>query len=162
MKTLTQTTGLFALSFTLSTVSAVAQSEEFRRNWPQWRGPLVTGTAPEADPPLEWSETKNVKWKVKIPGFGTSTPIIWGDKVFILTAVKVTKPGQAPASGASALESEQLLADRNRERLAGYGSERPELLAQATPEGRPPSRPPGGAGGGGGFGRGEKPTEVHQ
>lgn len=55
--------------------------------WPQWRGPLATGAATEADPPLEWSETKNIKWKAAIPGEGDSTPIIWGDKVFILTAV---------------------------------------------------------------------------
>jgi outer membrane protein assembly factor BamB len=40
-----------------------------------------------ATPPLEWSESKNVKWKVDIPGAGSSTPIIWGDKIFILTAI---------------------------------------------------------------------------
>jgi len=55
--------------------------------WPQWRGPLASGVAPEADPPLTWSETHNVRWKVKIPGAGTATPILWEDKLFILTAV---------------------------------------------------------------------------
>ena len=42
--------------------------------WPQWRGPLATGVAPNADPPLEWSETKNVKWKAKLPVSATRHP----------------------------------------------------------------------------------------
>ncbi len=52
-------------------------------NWPQWRGPLATGVAPHADPPIEWSETKNIRWKVELPGKGHSTPIVWGDRVFV-------------------------------------------------------------------------------
>ena len=44
-------------------------------NWPQWRGPLASGLAPLADPPTAWAEDKNVRWKVKLPGQGTSTPI---------------------------------------------------------------------------------------
>ena len=56
-------------------------------NWPQWRGPLGTGVAPNADPPVEWSETKNVRWKVALPGKGHSTPIVWGDRIFLTTAV---------------------------------------------------------------------------
>ena len=56
-------------------------------DWPQWRGPLGTGVAPNADPPVEWSETKNVRWKVALPGKGHSTPIVWGDRVFLTTAV---------------------------------------------------------------------------
>ena len=60
-------------------------------NWPQWRGPLATGVAPDANPPLEWSETKNVKWKIAIPGRGTSTPIIWGDRVFSAQEVEEMK-----------------------------------------------------------------------
>ena len=59
--------------------------------WPQWRGPLADGTAPHADPPLVWSETNHVKWKAKIPGYGTSTPIVWGDRVFVLTAIPTGK-----------------------------------------------------------------------
>lgn len=55
--------------------------------WPQWRGPLGNGVAPQANPPVTWSETQNVKWKAAVPGFGTSTPIIWGDKIFLVTAI---------------------------------------------------------------------------
>jgi outer membrane protein assembly factor BamB len=76
-------------------------------NWPQWRGPLANGLAPQADPPLEWSETKNVKWKVKLPGKGTATPIVWGDRVFILSAIaperKVeAKPAEPVTTNAAA------------------------------------------------------------
>lgn len=60
-------------------------------NWSQWRGPLGTGAAPNATPPTSWSETKNIKWKIKIPGSGTSTPIIWNNMVFIHTAVPAAK-----------------------------------------------------------------------
>ena len=67
---------------------AQASSAEYDRNWPEWRGPEATGVAPYGNPPVEWSETKNVKWKVEIPGKGHATPIIWEDKVFILTAIE--------------------------------------------------------------------------
>ena len=58
------------------------------KNWPQWRGPQATGVAPFADPPVEWSETRNVRWKIEVPGKGHATPIVWGDRIFILTAVE--------------------------------------------------------------------------
>ena len=57
--------------------------------WPQWRGPLGTGVAPESDPPVEWSETKNVRWKVALPGKGHSTPIVSGERIFLTTAVPI-------------------------------------------------------------------------
>jgi outer membrane protein assembly factor BamB len=58
-------------------------------NWPQWRGPLGTGVAPHADPPLSWDgETgENIRWKTPIPGRGHSAPIVWGDRVFLTTAI---------------------------------------------------------------------------
>jgi outer membrane protein assembly factor BamB len=55
--------------------------------WGQWRGPLATGAAPRADPPVEWSEEKNVRWKTEIPGLGHSSPIVWGDRVYVTTAI---------------------------------------------------------------------------
>jgi outer membrane protein assembly factor BamB len=63
--------------------------------WPQWRGPYATGVSKTADPPIEWSETKNIRWKVEIPGRGSGTPVIWGDKVFVLSAVPVAVDGAA-------------------------------------------------------------------
>ncbi len=69
---------------------APGRAEQF---WPEWRGPLATGASPTATPPLEWSDTKNVKWKVEIPGRGSASPVVWGDRLFLLTAVPV---GVAP------------------------------------------------------------------
>lgn len=57
--------------------------------WHQWRGPLYTGESPTAKPPLEWDETKNVQWKVPLPGRGHSTPIVWNDLIFLTTAVPI-------------------------------------------------------------------------
>jgi len=71
-----------------------AADNEAERYWPQWRGPHGTGTAQYADPPVDWSETKNVKWKVEIPGRGAASPVIWGNRLYLLTAVPV---GVTPA-----------------------------------------------------------------
>ena len=78
----------------LTTVAAPAQEPAAAAGgWPQWRGPSLTGAAaPDADPPTEWGEGKNLRWKVKLPGAGSSTPIIWGDRIFIQTAVPAGEP----------------------------------------------------------------------
>ena len=56
-------------------------------SWQQWRGPLATGEAPDADPPIEWSETRNVRWKTALPGKGHSTPIVTGNRIFLTAAL---------------------------------------------------------------------------
>jgi outer membrane protein assembly factor BamB len=58
------------------------------RNWPQWRGPSGQGTSSEKNLPAEWSPTKNIKWKTPIAGRGHSSPIVWGNKVFLTTAIE--------------------------------------------------------------------------
>ncbi len=63
-------------------------------HWPQWRGPFDNGVARTAAP-TEWSSGKNLAWKVAIPGLGNSSPIIWGDRIFVTTAV----PAAALATG---------------------------------------------------------------
>lgn len=64
-------------------------------HWPQWRGPFFNGMA-RGDAPTTWSDTSNIKWKVEIPGRGHSTPAIWGDRIFLTTAIATGKP-PAPA-----------------------------------------------------------------
>ena len=55
--------------------------------WPQWRGPNLDGTSSTASKlPAEWSETKNVKWRIKLPSWSAATPIIWGDTVYVTSA----------------------------------------------------------------------------
>ena len=67
--------------------------------WPYWRGPAADGMA-AGDAPLHWSDTQNIKWKADIPGRGHSSPVIWGDKIFVTTAIKSGPPDPPPAPGA--------------------------------------------------------------
>lgn len=74
-----------------ATPVALAAEPSVLTNWHQWRGPLASGVAPQGNPPTEWSETKNIRWKVAVPGVGSSTPIVWGDRIFLLTAIKTER-----------------------------------------------------------------------
>jgi outer membrane protein assembly factor BamB len=58
-------------------------------SWQQWRGPLANGVAPDANPPVRWSETNNVRWKIPLPGKAHSSPIVSGDSVYLLSAMPV-------------------------------------------------------------------------
>jgi outer membrane protein assembly factor BamB len=57
-------------------------------NWPSWRGPHGDGTCDEVSLPTKWSDTENVAWKIDLPDRGNSTPVIWGDKVFVTQAIE--------------------------------------------------------------------------
>lgn len=66
-------------------------------NWPQWRGPDSQGVSDETSLPSEWTTTKNVKWKTPIAGRGHSSPIVWGKKIFLTTALDgEAVPGRKP------------------------------------------------------------------
>jgi len=56
-------------------------------NWPRWRGPDGSGVSSETQLPRQWSTTKNVRWKVEVPGNGSSSPIVWGERLFITSAL---------------------------------------------------------------------------
>ena len=73
-----------------------------QRNWPQWRGPLSTGVSPDGDPPVTWNEAegKNIRWKTEIPGRGHSSPVVWGDRIFLTTAIPFGDPLPARPSTA--------------------------------------------------------------
>lgn len=74
-------------------VCALAAAEnDADRYWPQWGGPLGTGVSQHADPPIAWAENKNIKWKIEVPGRGSASPIVWGDRLFLLTAVPTGIP----------------------------------------------------------------------
>jgi len=68
-------------------------------HWPQWRGPLSSGAAPKATPPLRFGEKENLRFKVEVPGRGMASPVVWGDDIFLLTAVPVGAAPSAPAEG---------------------------------------------------------------
>jgi outer membrane protein assembly factor BamB len=66
-------------------------------DWPRWRGPFDNGVA-RGDAPLKWSDTENLAWKVQVPGSGHSSPVIWGDRLFITTAIPTGAPAPPPAA----------------------------------------------------------------
>ncbi len=65
-------------------------------DWPQWRGPSADGHSPETGVPIRWSKTENVAWRAPLRGLGTSTPVIWGDHVFLTSQL-----GDGPFEGRS-------------------------------------------------------------
>jgi outer membrane protein assembly factor BamB len=79
-------------TFSQAVAASARQSVPALEHWGHWRGPLQNGVAPRAEPPLEWSETENVRWKVELPGKGHSTPVVWGERVFLTSALPVGEP----------------------------------------------------------------------
>ena len=68
----------------LAVVAAVSVHAE---NWPHWRGPAAIGVSPETNLPDRWSDTENVAWKAPVRGLGISSPIVWGDYVFVTSQI---------------------------------------------------------------------------
>ena len=64
-------------------------SNVLANDWAHWRGPTGNGVAPQATPPTQWSDTENVKWKVEVLGRSSASPIIWKDRVFVVSAIPV-------------------------------------------------------------------------
>src|SRR6516164_4786388 len=65
-------------------------------NWPQWRGPSLNGTSDSTGLPEKWSDSENVKWKVKLPSWSGATPAIWGDRIFVSSAGELAGNDKAP------------------------------------------------------------------
>jgi outer membrane protein assembly factor BamB len=91
---------LLLLSFSLLMPAFAGDAD-----WPGWRGPENDGMA-RGDAPMHWSDTEHIKWKAEIPGRGHSSPVIWGDKIFVTTAVPTgvvpiaaTEPAPDPGRG---------------------------------------------------------------
>ena len=80
--------------------TAIATAGDFQdlrdRNWHQWRGPSANGIAPQADPPVTWDAHNNIRWKAPIPGAGSATPIVWEDRIFVLSARETDVPADGP------------------------------------------------------------------
>ncbi|NOU17513.1 MAG: PQQ-binding-like beta-propeller repeat protein [Bacteroidales bacterium] len=77
--------------FSLTLLSLQLAAQDSTDTWPNWRGSNVDGVSPNGTPPTEWSETKNIKWKTPIPGKGIGTPVVWGNQIFITTAIELDK-----------------------------------------------------------------------
>src|SRR5262245_19288277 len=145
MKRLAATGGLMSLIALATIVLVVSSASSDPAHWPQWRGPFFNGVARTAAP-VEFSDTKNIKWKIAIPGRGFSTPVIWGDRIFLTTAVptgKVTQPAPAP-------EQTQNPGAQNT------GAQNPAQNPAQSPAQGPGGRGQGRGGPGGGSGAGEE------
>ena len=85
--------GMIVLGFTFVVFNLPAARsqaiQDANRSWTQWRGPLANGVAPLANPPVEWSEKKNIRWKIELPGKGHSSPIVSGDRVYVMAATPI-------------------------------------------------------------------------
>src|SRR5579864_5287606 len=93
---------IYPMRWTLLAIFAAASFASDPGGWPQWRGPHWNGIA-DSDAPLHWSDTQNIKWKAEIPGRGHSSPVIWGNRIFVTTAV----PTGAPAPAADSAQQPQ-------------------------------------------------------
>jgi len=72
----------------LSLILLAFSSPVIAGNWPQWRGPQGTGTSTETNLPIHWGTNENVRWKSPLPDRGNSTPIIWGDRIFLTQSLE--------------------------------------------------------------------------
>ncbi|MCC9656232.1 outer membrane protein assembly factor BamB family protein [Rhodopirellula halodulae] len=131
-----------------------APAADINRDWPQWRGPDGSGVAEDSNPPITWSESENIRWKIDVPGVGSSTPIVLGDRVYVSTAVKTDRVAEKPAGEESAAEeTPQPEAPPRRSAEPGSDDDR-----------RGPGRGGRGRGRGrgrGGFGGGAQPTNYY-
>ena len=92
----------FAVTICICVIATSAHAGDFvadrQQNWHQWRGPEANGVAPEGNPPVKWGADTNLQWKAELPGRGSSTPIVWNDRVFILTAINTGRAAEVPAT----------------------------------------------------------------
>lgn len=79
---------LTLIALFLATSAAAAPPDGRDSNWPQWRGSDSSGVSADTTLPAEWSTTQNILWKVPIPGRGHSSPIVWGNRVFLTTSIE--------------------------------------------------------------------------
>jgi outer membrane protein assembly factor BamB len=77
-----------ALVICVTSTILLLNSSAGAASWPQWRGPSGQGVSAEKNLPTEWNGTKNIKWKTPIEGRGHSSPIVWGHRIFVTTAIE--------------------------------------------------------------------------
>ena len=86
-------TGMTVLGVLMMSLAAQGHDDE----WPQFRGPGGAGTSADNHVPVEWAAGNNIAWSAKLPGYGWSSPVVWGNKVFLTTAV--TDKQKKPSGG---------------------------------------------------------------
>jgi hypothetical protein len=109
-----------------------ASASDVASQWAQWRGPLASGVAPDADPPLTWSETENVRWKVAIPGRGHGSPVVWDDRVFVTTGIPAEGTDGASTRPTGPLKLTVLALDRRTGEVVWQRTAREEEPHEGT------------------------------
>jgi outer membrane protein assembly factor BamB len=155
----------FKLYLVLAIVLSFSASLYAGNTWPAWRGPEFTGIAPDSNPPTVWSETQNIKWKVKLTGDASSgSPIVWKDKIFFQTAVKTDKVAKEAPSVSAGIDRSLPVPSAPISKPAqttpppppaapemapppGQGGQQTPPPPPGGPQGQRPPRRPGGPGG---------------
>jgi outer membrane protein assembly factor BamB len=106
-----------ALALLAPALAGAAPRLDPLEQWGQWRGPLGSGEAPRADPPTVWDEGTHVRWKTPLPGRGQSSPVVWGDRVYLTTAIAHGAPEEAAAEHDHARGAHDNMAARQRLRF---------------------------------------------
>ncbi len=102
-------------------------------NWPHWRGPHHNGISDAKNLPMDWSVTKNILWKIRLPSWSAATPIIWGDRIFIVSPSE----SEAQSKGEKEQAEEQAQPQRRRQRSAlDPGGAKLLLFCMAKKDGR--------------------------
>ncbi|MEM8946389.1 MAG: PQQ-binding-like beta-propeller repeat protein [Planctomycetota bacterium] len=99
-----------AQSLLIPALITIVMTSNAWANWGHWRGESGNGLSSTANPPTNWSDTDNVKWKVAVPGQGSGSPVIWDQRVFVVTAV--TDGGGVPSSSPTKMRFDLLCFDR--------------------------------------------------
>ncbi len=100
--------------------------------WPQWRGPLASGLAPTGNPPIQWSETNNIRWKIPLPGKGHSSPIIWKDRIFVTAAAPFGEQREPVYSKAPGAHDNFPVSQKHRFIVMAIARENGKILWQKT------------------------------
>lgn len=108
--------------FVLLTLASATLDAE---NWPQWRGPGAAGVSSEVGLPSRWSDTENIAWKAPLSGLGISSPIVWGDRVFVTSQAGAGRSRPGPRlfqQGDAAAAGERPLGTGSSTAASGAGT----------------------------------------
>lgn len=130
--------------------------------WPQFRGPDGAGVKDDSPLPTEWSPDKNIQWKVTVPGVAWSSPVVWGDKIFVTTAITENQPKPNAAGGYGGARGPRGPRGQGADDTAEKKDDRPAKPDKDKAEKRKRGGPEGGPGGFGRQGRREAPQDVYR
>jgi outer membrane protein assembly factor BamB len=113
---------IIAFSLMLAVLS-IAGHMQAQDNWPHWRGPYHNGVSDAKDLPMKWGQTQNIVWKTPLPSWSAATPIIWGDRIFIVSPSKAESD-----QGPEKQKVEELSQSEGRRRRSALDPGGPNLL----------------------------------